>query len=275
MEKKALGKGLGALIPQKEAQRSERIVYIKTQEIKLSKFQPRSKFDSEKERELAISIKERGVIQPVLVRLKDGAYELIAGERRLRAVRALGIEELPAIVRDAGDIEAFELALIENIQREELNCIEEATAYKRLIDEFEFTFDRIASAVGKDKTTISNTMRLLRLPEKIQNEITAGNISMGHARALLSIEDANEQSALCEKILHRNLSVREVEHAASSRKKRLKKRSTDPHLQEVEDGLRKFYGTKVTICQGKKRGRIEFEYYSHQDLDRLVNLLTK
>ncbi|MFH1406424.1 MAG: ParB/RepB/Spo0J family partition protein [Candidatus Omnitrophota bacterium] len=275
MERKALGRGLGALIPEKSLHKTDKIIYVKTQDIKSSKFQPRENFDSGKEKELAASIREKGVVQPILVRPKDGSYELIAGERRLRAVRSLSAQEIPAIVREVNDIEAFELALIENIQREELNAIEEANAYKRLMQEFEFTLERIAAAVGKDKTTVANTMRLLRLPEKIQREIIQGNITMGHARALVAIEDVREQIALCEKILEKNLSVREIEHIASAKRKKSKKRHTDPHVQEIEDKLRKRYGTKVNIIHGKKRGRIEFEYYSHQDLNRLVNLLTK
>lgn len=276
MEKKALGRGLTALIPENKIFEGERIVYLKTDEIKSSKYQPREEFDSGKQQELISSIKEKGVVQPIIVRpCATGGYELIAGERRLRAVKDLSIEKIPTIVKEAADVDALELALIENIQREDLNSIEEAHAYQRLMDEFEFTQEKVAQAVGKDRATVANILRLLNLPEKIQKFISKGLLTAGHAKVLLSVEDKTSQSILCDKIIKKGLSVREAENLIKikTRHKIKTQAQKDLNLLEIEDQLSKALGTKVSVKCRKNRGSIQIDFYSLDDFDRIVNRL--
>lgn len=275
MENKALGKGLKALIPDAAStEKKEEIVYLDVAEIRPNRYQPRERFSQKEEEDLKNSIKERGVIQPVLVRRKDSAYELIAGERRLRAVKALGIAQLPAIIKDVTDSEALELALVENLQREGLNPIEEAHAFQRLADEFEYTQDKIAQAVGKDRATVSNILRLLKLPPKIQDGLSQGVLTMGHARAILSLPDTKEQIAMYEKILQKEFSVREAEVAVKNLTKPHKRHRTykDPEALELEAELQRILGTRVKIYAGKKRGRIEIDYLSLKDFERILKL---
>jgi len=276
MEKK-LGRGLSALIPE-TTERKEKVVYLKSDEITPSPFQPREKFREDKLRELIASIQEKGVIQPILVRPKgDGRFELIAGERRLRAATYLNIPEIPALIKDVDDADALELSLIENVQREELNPIEEAHAYKRLCDEFSFTQEKIGQTIGKDRTTIANTMRLLLLPEKIQNYVTDNKLTMGHARAALSIEGEKAKIKFCERVINRGLSVRQAENLAKSiaSKPSKKKAAKDHHISSVEEELQHVFGTRVRIVYGKKRGKIEIQYYSKEDLERILAILKK
>ncbi|KPK42670.1 MAG: hypothetical protein AMJ78_01640 [Omnitrophica WOR_2 bacterium SM23_29] len=276
MERKVLGKGLKALIPDEAVVKTtDRTALLKLDEILSGRFQPREVIDPEKQKELMLSIKEKGVIQPVVVRPKGNGYELIAGERRLRAAKELGFSQLPAVIKDVKDDEALEISLIENIQRQDLNPIEEAQAYQRLIDEFSLNQEQVAQKVGRDRASISNTLRLLRLPEKIKDEIYTGRISMGHAKAILMLESKEAQLELCNKIVKRGLSVREAEYFVRRRttgpsRKRLKKRS--PEIQTIEEELQKILGTRVTIMHHQKRGRILIEYYSNDDLGRLLNL---
>lgn len=277
MERKVLGKGLSALIPEKkELGASTQIIEIEISRIRQNRYQPRCDVNKETLQELVNSIKEKGVVQPVLVRpIKDGNFELIAGERRLRAVKELGFSKIPATVREVGsDIELLQLSLIENIQREDLNPIEEAQAYQRLSEEFGNTLDMIASAVGKDKGTISNTIRLLRLPKQVQDCIKQGLISQGHGRALLTLGDLRQQIELCERIIKKGLSVREVEIIVQRRERRLKApQKKDSNIIELEEELQRILGTKVRITHFKKRGRIQIEYFSLEGLDRLLKLL--
>lgn len=276
MERKVLGKGLKALIPDEVViKTAQATALLKLDEISPSKFQPREIIDPEKQKELMLSIKEKGVIQPVIVRPKGDGYELIAGERRLRAAKELGFSQLPAIIKDVKDDEALEISLIENIQRQDLNPIEEAHAYQRLIDEFSLTQEEASRKVGKDRASVANTLRLLKLPEKIKEEIYLGRISMGHAKAILMLEAKEAQLELCNKIVKRGLSVREAEYFVRRKlvgpsRRRLKRRS--PEIQVVEEELRKIFGTKVTIMHYQKRGKILIEYYSNEDLDRLLKL---
>lgn len=281
MEKSALGKGLSALIPEPiRSDKDESIAYIHIAQIQKNTFQPRKEFNEEKLSDLISSIKEKGVLQPVLVRRKADGYELIAGERRLRAAQTLGIEKVPAIIKNANDQDALILALIENIQREELNPIEEAKAYKRLSEEFEFTQDYVAQSVGKDRTTITNMLRLLTLPDEIQKTISSEQLSVGHARALLSIKEKNQQAALWKKTILKGLSVRELENlvktegGASEGKKKGSDRR-DPYVVSVEEDLQRALGTKVRLASKKKRGKIIIEYYSNEDLDRIIKLITR
>lgn len=272
-KRKALGKGLHALIPEPEAQSSaESIIYIGLDEIMPNKYQPREDFNQEKLNELVASIKEKGVVQPLLVRRSETGYELIAGERRLRALKTLGVEKAPAIIKDVDDLGAIELALIENIQREELNPIEEARSYKRLIDEFGFTHEKISQVIGKDRTSVTNTIRLLNLPLEVQRFMVQGYITAGHARAVLSVNGLQQQLNLCEKIIKNNLSVREAETLASPQLKRRPRSKTpqDQHMLEQEETLQNFLATKVRIVHGKKRGKVVIEYYSLEDLERII-----
>lgn len=277
IQKRVLGRGLSALMPQKSAESGARVVTLNITEISLSKFQPRQQVSAQKLGELKASIKEKGVIQPVLVRSINGGYELIAGERRLRAAKDLGFTKLPAIIRDVGDNEALQLSLIENIQREELNPLEEAQAYQRLLTEFGFTQEKIGRVVGKDPSTISNTLRLLKLPEEIQTALRKGVISMGHARTILAVKSLDEQDRIFKRTVGQQLSVRELEGLVAQKvmRRTRKKRSPlrDPHLVSLEEQLQQVLGTKVRIIAGRKRGKVVLEYYSLSDLERLIKLL--
>ena len=278
MERKVLGRGLEALIPQGVDQTKEKVQSLKTEQVHASRFQPRLTFSPEKIEELASSIREKGVIQPILVReMGQDRYELIAGERRLRAVKHLGIAEIPAIVRRVADADLLEISIIENIQREELNALEEAKAYRRLAQEFGHTQDHIANRVGKDKTSVSNLLRLLNLPEKIQEYISDNIISFGHAKVLLSLSDAKQQLSFCEKIIQKGLSVRQIEQLTGGLRKQrgrsAKRREQTTELRAIEEKLQHALGTKVRIHHGTKRGTIEIEYYSLDDLDRVLKIL--
>lgn len=280
MENKALGKGLSALIPEREEKRGEAVLYLKTSVLKDNSLQPRTNYDDAKLNELKASIKEKGIFQPILVREKNGNYEVVAGERRLRAARALGLEEVPAIVKKVNDQEALVISLVENIQREELNPIEEAEAFKRLIEEFNYTQDAVAQSVGKDRSTISNTLRLLKLPKDMQASIYNGTISFGHARALLGVESIAEQKRLYALTIKKNLSVRELESLArgeskiSSRREKIKK-GQDHEIVALQEELQRTLGTKVRLQHQKKRGKIIIEYYSIDDLERILKIIKK
>lgn len=275
MERKVLGRGLEALIPTDSQNFKERVQTLKVSQIIPSRFQPRLNFSGSKIEELARSIQEKGVIQPVLVRASGDQFELIAGERRLRAVKHLGLEEIPAIIRRIADADLLETALIENIQREELNPIEEARAYRRLSDEFGQTQDTIAKRVGKDKSSVSNLLRLLNLPEEIQEHLSNNIITFGHARALLSLLEPKRQMAFCETVIKRGLSVRQTEFLVSPKQRTKSKKNTqkDTDIKTLELKLEHSLGTRVRVRHGKKRGKIEIEYYSLEDLDRVLKLL--
>ncbi len=281
MERRALGKGLGALIPEKvldNVTHKEEIIYVQSGQIKPNPFQPREDFNQQSIEELAQSIKEKGVIQPLLVRRKGDNYELIAGERRLRAANSLGLKEIPIIVRDVTDQDSLELALIENIQREGLNPIEEAHAYQHLIDKFKVTQEKISEVLGKARVTITNTLRLLKLPHEIQEEMKKGRISFAHGRSLLEVEDANHQRSLCQEIIAKGLSVRELENLIkSSRPKSLKRKigqgQREPIVAVLEEQLQHALATKVRISKRKKRGHINIEFYSQEDLERIVKVI--
>ena len=285
MERKVLGRGLEALIPTEVQGFKERVQTLKVSQVDPSRFQPRINFSQSKLEELANSIREKGVIQPILVRAGVGAdrFELIAGERRLRAVKYLGLDEIPAIVRRVADVDLLQMALIENIQREELNPIEEARAYRRLTDEFNFTQDSIAQRVGKDKTSVSNLLRILNLPNEIQEHLSNSLITFGHARALLSLGEPKRQLSFCEAIIKKGLSVRQTEFLVSPKQRASarggsasggkKSAEKDQDIKSLELKLEHTLGTRVRVRHGKKRGKIEIEYYSLDDLDRVLKLL--
>ncbi|MDD5595697.1 MAG: ParB/RepB/Spo0J family partition protein [Candidatus Omnitrophica bacterium] len=281
MERKALGKGLSALIPEKTfegATHKEEIVYLQSEQIKPNPFQPRENFDQQSIEELAQSIKEKGVIQPLLVRRRGDNYELIAGERRFRAANILNLKEIPVIVRDVSDQDSLELALIENIQREGLNPIEEAHAYQHLMDKFQVTQEKISEVLGKARVTITNTLRLLKLPYEIQEEMKKGRISFAHGRALLEIDDINHQRKLVQDVISKGLSVRELESLIKSSRPKLIKRSIgqgqrEPLVAILEEQLQHALATKVRISKRKKRGHINIDFYSQEDLERIVNVI--
>ncbi len=276
MERRVLGRGLDALIPAADNTPKERVQMLNTEQVHSSKYQPRLTFSEDKIEELAQSIREKGVIQPILVR-SAGAdrYELIAGERRLRAARSLGHTEIPAIVRRVADADLLEISIIENVQREELNAIEEAKAYQRLAQEFGYSQDSIAAKVGKNKSSVSNLLRLLNLPQKIQDFLSEKLITFGHARALIPILDEKTQLELCEKIIEKGLSVRQIEALISPRQaiRATRVKTQDRDVLALEEKLQHALGTKVRIRHGKKRGKIEIEYYSLDDLDRVLEIL--
>lgn len=276
MERKALGKGIGALIPEKEMGSEEGIIHLNLSQIKPNPFQPREDFDTQSLEELTQSIKEKGVIQPILVRRRGESFELIAGERRLRAASALKIKEIPAIVKDVNDQDSLELALIENIQRQELNPIEEARAYKYLLEKFNLTQDRISEVLGKARVSVANTLRLLKLPQEIQEEMRKNRISFGHGRALIEIEDANLQRKLTHEVIARGLSVRELENLIKAQrpkmpKQKIRQGSRQPQLLVIEEQLQQILATKVRISKRSKRGHILIEFYSQADLERIIN----
>ncbi|RKY77104.1 DNA-binding protein [candidate division KSB1 bacterium] len=282
---KRLGKGLGALIPDlTDYQEKEQILQnfgdIEVDKIVPNPYQPREDFDRTALEELKNSIAERGVIQPITVRRTNDSYQLIAGERRWRAVKELGYEKIPAFIMEiSSEAELLELALIENLQREDLNPIDVAKAYQRLMEECQLTQEQVAQKVGKDRTTITNFLRLLRLPEPIQASVRAGGLSMGHARALLALPDEPLQLELWKKIIRDNLSVRKVEELVKQSQKRgsstvsTTRPKKSPHIVAVEDKFREVFGTQVHIYPRKEGGKIELEYYSDDDLDRIFDIL--
>lgn len=284
MAVKRLGKGLGALIPDMELEeqdQTKRLLEVEVSQVKPNPFQPRENFDSIALEELKQSIAENGVIQPISVRIINSGYELIAGERRLRAVRDLGLDRIPAYVLEVNtDEEMLELSLIENIQRENLNPIDEANGYKTLITKCNLTQDEVARKVGKDRTTITNFLRLLNLPGMIQKSLVHGEISAGHARAILSLSDKSQQIDLWKRTVKNKYSVRQVEKLVKSitqlsKPKKEKRKEINPFIREAEDKLRSILGTQIRIHEkGKGRGgKIEVEYYSDTDLERILELM--
>jgi len=282
MERKALGKGIDALIPRKEPEpkpgRREEVLYIKLGQIRPNPFQPRVDFDDQGMQDLTQSIKEKGVIQPILVRQSGDNYELIAGERRFRAANLLNLEEIPAIVKNVEDRDSLEIALIENIQRESLNPIEEAHAYQFLIDKFNVTHEKISAVLGKARVSVTNTLRLLNLPSDIQDEIKKSRISFAHGRALLELEDPNQQRRLAQDVISKDLSVRELESLIKSQHRRMPKRKIgqgirEPYVAVLEEELQQVLATKVRISKRKKRGHILIEFYSQEDLDRIIKVI--
>jgi len=268
------------LIPEKggselEAKRALSVCGI--EEVQPNPFQPRKTFADAQLQELVDSIREKGILQPLMVRRKGDRFELIAGERRWRAAQKAGIKEIPILVKDVSESEMLELSLIENIQREDLNPIEEAEAFKRLLEQFRLTQEEISRKVGKDRTTIANTIRLLKLPPEVKQSLAEGKISAGHARAFLSIEGVEKQRALLKKLLLGGLSVRQIENLV--KRFRVKNpapsRKNDPEWSALVEDLQRALGTKVKIVGRRKRGKIQIEYYSPEELDRIVDLLRK
>lgn len=276
--KTALGKGLSALIPEKE--KTAGIQELDINEIVPNEFQPRRVFSDESLKELVASIRENGIIQPVIVRkTANNLYQLIAGERRWRAAKMAGLSSLPSIIKEATPAKALEIALIENIQREDLNPIETAEAFQRLISDFSLTHDDVSKRVGKDRATVTNYLRMLKLPAEIKQWIVEGSIGTGHAKAILQIGDPNMQMKTARRIIRNGLSVREAEalsrrvSTSSSDRHGLVTRR-DPQIASLEERLMHSLGTKVRLIhKGKKGGRLEIMYYSLEELDRLLEIL--
>lgn len=235
--------------------------------------QPRKNFDEKGLKGLALSIKEQGIIQPLIVQSKNGGFELIAGERRWRAAQIAGLERIPVIIKDLSDSDALEVALIENIQREDLNPIEEASVYKRLIKDFHLTQETLSKKIGKDRSSIANYLRLLKLPQMIKEDLISGTLSMGHARAMLSLDSSQKLLEIRNSVVKKGLSVREIESLiakVNNQKKISKKVTKDVFLVEIEERLQKAFGTRVRIKKSNKGGKIEIFYYSNQALSSII-----
>ena len=277
----ALGRGLSALIPDTPAPaapaQAERTLDVDSDLLRPNKFQPRTQMDDERIDDLARSIRANGIIQPIIVRKVEQGYEIIAGERRWRAAQRAGLHRVPVVVRDIPEDRLLAVALIENVQREDLNPIEEAHAYRRLADEFHLTQEQIADAVGKDRSSIANIVRLLRLPQEVRGNVASNALSMGHARAILALADEAAQLRLARDVIARSLSVRETEalvkKAAAPEEKKPEKK-IDVHTRAAEDKLRMSLGTRVRINRKGKGGRIEIEFVNEDELHRLYERLT-
>jgi ParB family chromosome partitioning protein len=273
---KRLGKGLADLISAPSMQTASSFVMLRIDQIRQNRFQPRASMDEASLEELKASIQRSGVIEPIIVRpIAHGTYEVVAGERRLRAAQAIGMKEVPAIIKSLSDKETLEISLIENVQRSNLNPVEEAKGYARLLDEFGLTQEDIAAAVGKDRVTIANLLRILSLPEEMLQALREEKISLGHAKVFLSVPDRTQQLALFQEAMSNGLSVRAIEARAAmaSPEKRRRARRFDPQLKRLEDALRQALGTKVALAPRAKGGRITIEYFSPDDLGRILQLL--
>ena len=289
MNRKALGKGINALIPDFEIGVPEPGVsgkqgVIQTRELLIdeispNRFQPRKYFDDDKLEELVTSIRENGILQPVVVQKSETGYELVAGERRWRASKKAGLKKIPAMIREVSDTKALELAIIENIHRQDLNPIEEAEAYKRLAEDFSLTQEMIAEKVGKSRAAIANILRLLNLSRNIQENLISGKLSMGHARALLGLDNTGQMQAMCQEILKQGLTVRQTESKVNRLKKpeilklasSMKKKNI--FIRDLEKELERKLGTKVEVSPKKNGGKLVVSYYSDDDLERIQNLI--
>lgn len=281
---RGLGKGLGALIPQLEEDELKKTQELPISKIKVNPYQPRKEFDEASLQELADSIREHGIIQPLLVRSYKDHYQLIAGERRWRAAQIVGLKFVPVVIRDYNDQQMMEIALVENLQREDLNPLEEAEAYNKLIQEFGLTQEEVAQKVGKSRPAVANTLRLLQLPEEIKQLVAKNVISMGHARTILSLTDQELQHKVCKEIIEKNLSVRETEELVYSLQqknvtretKKAKPKYKDPQWTYLENRLVQHFGTKAMIQPMNKKGKggkITIEFYSQEELDRILELI--
>lgn len=277
MERRVLGKGLGALITPEPVQNENNVMLIDPAKVIPNRYQPRLVFKEGKLQELTESIREKGVVQPIVVRKNhENEFEIIAGERRLRAVNALGLSGIPAIIKEVSDKELLELSIIENVQRDDLNPLEEAKAYESLMIDFGFTQEQVAQTVGKNRATVANMLRLLSLPEAVKEALFKEQISLGHAKVILSLGNSESQISLLKKVVGNSLSVRETEQEIAKntghavRKKISQK---DQHVAKLEEELQHIFGTKVTLFHGVKKGKIQIEYFSLDDLERILNII--
>ncbi|MEK3885385.1 ParB/RepB/Spo0J family partition protein [Paenibacillus sp. PL2-23] len=277
---KRLGRGLDALIPSLSVNDDDKVIEVPLSQLRPNPYQPRKTFDEDSIKELAESIKQHGVIQPIIVRTVLKGYEIIAGERRFRASQYCGNTTIPAVVRTFTDQQVMEIALIENLQREDLNALEVAVAYQALMDKFSLTQEELSLKVGKSRSHIANFVRLLTLPAEIKDYVSRGTISMGHARALAGVKEQNIQKQLAEQTVNAEWSVRELEDAIQKldsrqtpEQKSQKQKKRDPYIESLEETLRERFKTTVKIKQQKDKGKIELQYYNKQDLERLLDLL--
>ncbi len=277
---KRLGKGLDALITSLSIKEDDKIVEIPLSQLRANPYQPRKTFEEDAIKDLAESIREHGVIQPIVVRQALKGYEIIAGERRFRASQLLGNATIPAVVRTYNDQQVMEIALIENVQREDLNSIEVAVAYQAIMNQFNLTQEELSLKVGKSRSHIANFLRLLSLPEEIKDYVSRGTLSMGHARALAGIKDEGLKRQLAKQTVTAEWSVRELEEAVqnsdnkkASTKPKAKTKKRDPYIEEIEETLREKFQTTVRIKPNKDKGRIELSYFGKSDLERLLELL--
>lgn len=280
-KKSVLGKGLGALIPDEIHEKEiERLNTLPIEFIKSNDSQPRKSFDEEKIEELSQSIKEFGIIQPIIVKKisNESKYEIVAGERRWRAAKLAGLKEVPIIMKELSNREVLEISLIENIQREDLNPIEESKAYQELLNNFNLTQGELSKKLGKSRVAITNSLRLLNLDKRVQEMLVDGIVKEGHGRALLAIKDTDIQFEIAQKIVMNKLSVRETENLVKSlnKKEDIKNRNViknNPYYKDIKDRLENFFQTKVKIDNKNNKGKIEIEYYSEEDLQRIIDIL--
>ncbi len=281
MTRKALGRGIRALVPEDIGLAAVKpptgMFEISVEEIRRNPRQPRTTMSERALEELADSIRQCGVIEPIVVRRAADGYELVAGERRLLASKKAGITRIPAVVREANEEDAMELALIENLQREDLNAVDEALAYMTLVSEFNLTQEDLAAKVGKDRSSVANCLRILKLSQTILDMIRSGAITSGHGRALLALEDSSEQVALARKAAAKGMSVRETEALVNRLARRRHRpghsRTRPPEIMELEEKLRKFLATAVRISWRGRKGKIEIDYYSNEDLERILEAI--
>lgn len=262
-----------------EGREEDRVIYIHIHDIMPNVNQPRKTFDEEKIGELAESIKQHGIIQPIVLRKKEKGYEIVAGERRWRAAMKAGLSEVPCLIKTLSDEQNMLIAIIENMQREDLNPVEEAEGLHQMIDTFGLTQEQVSKSVGKSRPYIANALRLLKLPEYIRTMMADGQLSAAHGRTLIPLEDEERRQALCQRIIEEGLSVRETERLVADQgkkgKKRSAKRAKNPNIVSVEEELKEILGTRVSIIQNGKKGKIEIECFSREEMDRLIELLKK
>ncbi len=278
MMKKGLGKGLGALISNESLEDDSGVIELKINEIEPNASQPRKFFDDEKLAQLADSIKQHGIIQPIIVKKENNIYTIIAGERRWRAAKLAGLSKVPVLIKDFTDKQVMEIALIENLQREDLNPIEEAEAFLHLMNEFDLTQEQIAVTIGRSRSAIANTLRLLGLSNEVKKFIISGDLTSGHARTLVIIQDEDLQKIAAEYIIQNKLSVRETENYIKNllkNKTKKKVKIQNPDFRDVEDKLKNILGTKVKLLANNNKGKITIEYYSNDELDRLLDFFYK
>ncbi|RKJ61530.1 ParB/RepB/Spo0J family partition protein [Butyricicoccus sp. 1XD8-22] len=275
---KGLGKGISALFPTEPLKNDDSIEKISIQKLVANPYQPRKLFDDEAIEELAQSIKEHGIIQPIVVRKKGSKYEIVVGERRYRAAKLANLEEVPAIVKEMSDEQMMEVAILENLQREDLTPIEEAEAYQSLIEKLNFTQEDLAKRLGKSRPHITNHIRLLQLPEEVRKLVNDGYLSMGHGRTLLGLKNKRRIPELANKVIKHSLNVRQLENLIKEYNSEVsretsKKVNKDIFVQAKETQLREYFGTNVQIRKSKNKGKIEIEFYSEEDLERILEIL--
>ncbi len=275
MSRQALGKGLRSLIPETEISQRNQVAQLELAKIVANPFQPRKQFDEEKLAQLADSIEQHGVLEPIIVRRVGAGYEIVVGERRWRASQLAGKARIPAIIKDFSDRQMTEMALIENLQREDLNAIEEAEGYRILIDEFSLTQEQVAQSVGKKRSSVANALRLLNLDNQVKQLVATGELSRGHGKVLLSVDDVKLRQAYATRIIQEGLSVRQVERMVKNAPKPRpkKKKVADPEVLVLEEELQRVLGTRVRLAYRDGKGKIEIEYYSDEELERILDLM--